>query len=68
LTWFACHLATPGGSTWWKEASAFYNADLVRAIELKLSQRELPDVLGLGFFAIDDQMPTGEKTAVESLR
>ena len=54
LTWFACHLATPGGSLWWKEAGSFYNADLVHALELKLSEKELPNVLGLGFFAIDE--------------
>jgi hypothetical protein len=58
LTWFACHLATPGGSIWWNEAGAFYNADLVHAIELKLSEQKLPNVLGMGFFAIDDRSST----------
>lgn len=53
LTWFASHLATPGGSLWWKETRGFYNTALIDAIDRKVEEGGLPAVLGLGFFALD---------------
>lgn len=54
LTWFSSHLATPGGSSWWRETRGFYNVALLEAVDRKLAEGTLPDVLGLGFFALDD--------------
>jgi len=54
LNWFASQLATPGGALWWEETCGFYNAALVDAIDKKFAEETLPDVLNLGFFALDD--------------
>lgn len=53
LTWLACHLVTPGGSKWWNEARGFYNAPLVESIDRRIAEGEFPDVLELGFFALE---------------
>ncbi len=55
LTWFACHLATPGGSRWWNETRGFYNPPLVESLDRRLAEGGLPDVLELGFFAMEEQ-------------
>jgi len=57
LTWFACHLVTPGGSLWWKETRGFYNASMVDALDTKVAEGSLPEVMDLGFFALDDVAP-----------
>ena len=53
LTWFACAVATPGGSAWWREIHGFYNAALVDSIDARLREADLPDARKLGFFAVD---------------
>ena len=53
LTWFACQVATPGGSEWWREARGFYNVALVESGDARLAEGSLPDVLELGFFAVE---------------
>ena len=53
LNWFSSQLATPGGSSWWRETRSFYNQALVEAIDRKLAEESLPEVLGLGFFALE---------------
>ena len=44
-----------GGAAWWQEARGFYNHALVEAIDTRLAEGSLPDVLGLGFFALDEE-------------
>lgn len=57
LTWLACHLATPGGSLWWKETGSFYNSAMANALDTKIAEGSLPDVLDLALFALDDRAP-----------
>ena len=54
LTWFACAVSTPGGSEWWRETQGFYNVALVQSIDARLAEGDLPDVLELGFFALEE--------------
>ena len=61
LNWFSSHLATPGGSLWWRETRGFYNAALVDALDKKFAEETLPDVLGLGLFALDGGEPAAPK-------
>ena len=58
LNWFSSQLATPGGSSWWRETRAFYNQALIEAIDSKFAEGNLPDVLGLGFFALEREEPS----------
>jgi len=53
VTWLACHLVTPGGSRWWHETRQFYNEALVENLDRKISEGGFPDVLELGFFALE---------------
>lgn len=55
LIWLSSHLATPGGSAWWREAGQFYNTAMVSALDARLAEGDLPDVMHLGFFALDDR-------------
>jgi hypothetical protein len=57
LNWFSSHLATPGGSSWWQETRGFYNVALVEAVDRRFAEGDLPEVLGLGFFALDGGDP-----------
>ena len=61
FNWFSSHIATPGGSLWWRETRGFYNAALLDAIDKKFAEETLPDVLGLGFFALDGGGPAESK-------
>ena len=61
LNWFSSHLVTPGGSLWWRETRGFYNEDLIDALDKKFAEETLPDVLGLGFFALDGGEPAAPK-------
>jgi hypothetical protein len=61
LNWFSSQLATPGGSVWWRETRGFYNTALIEAIDKKFAEETLPDVLGLGFFALDHGEPAAPK-------
>ena len=54
LTWFACQVATPGGSAWWQETRGFYNDGLVDSIESRLAAGDLPNALDVGLFAFDE--------------
>jgi hypothetical protein len=54
LTWFACAVATPGGSAWWHETKGFYNAALVESIDARLAKGDVPNVLELGFFVVEE--------------
>ena len=53
LTWFACQVTTPGGSAWWRETQGFFNWALVQSVNARLTEGDLPDVLELGFFALE---------------
>ena len=58
LTWVASNLSTPGGLAWWSETKGFYTSGMANAIDTKLAEGALPDVLGLAFYALDDEEPS----------
>jgi len=55
LTWFACQVATPGGNVFWKEMSPFLVKGAVAAINERFARGDLPDILQLPLYSIDDQ-------------
>ena len=54
LTWFTCHLATPGGTAWWAEAHQFYPQRMVAALDERLSRGDLADIRDLPAFRLDE--------------
>ena len=54
LTWFACQVATPGGSACWKETSPFLVKGAAAAVNERLGRGDLPDVLQLQLNSLDD--------------
>ena len=54
LTWFACQAVTPGGSVLWKEMSQFLVKGAAAAINERLRRGDLPDILQLEFWSLDD--------------
>ena len=57
LTWFACHLATPGGAAWWAEGRQFYPVRMVEALDARLSRGDLPDIRELDWFRLEEYPP-----------
>jgi hypothetical protein len=55
LTWFACQVATPGGNAVWKEMSSFMVKGAVAAVNERLGRGDVPDLLQLQFYSLDDQ-------------
>jgi hypothetical protein len=55
LTWFACHVATPGGSAWWVETREFLVKGAAAAIDARLAQGGLPDITQLNQLRLDDE-------------
>ena len=45
LTYLAAQLATPGGAEWWGEVSPLYTPRMVSAVNERLRQGGLPDLL-----------------------
>lgn len=55
LNWFACNVATPGGGAWWAEVGRpHFTKRMVEVVDAKLSQGELPDILELQLYHLDD--------------
>ena len=45
LDWFACHLATPGGSVWWAQIRSILTPRrMVEAVDARLARGGLPDI------------------------
>jgi len=58
LDWFACTVATPGGTAWWEEVGRpFFFKRAVKAVDERLAQGQLPDITQLGFLRLDDAPP-----------
>ncbi len=57
LTWFACQVATPGGSAWWAETRGFLVKGAAAAVDAKLTRGELPDIRQLSQLRLDDAPP-----------
>lgn len=55
LTWFACQLATPGGSAFWEEMSPFLVKGAAAAVNERLGRGDVPDILRLTVNRLDDQ-------------
>lgn len=55
LIWFACQVVTPGGNAFWKEMSPFLVKGAVAAINERLARGNLPDILQLPLYSVDDQ-------------
>ncbi len=54
LTWFACQVVTPGGRALWKEVSPFLVKGAVAAVDERLERDDLPDILSLKMYSLDD--------------
>ena len=69
LTWFACQIATPGGSEWWAETSGFLVKGAAAAVNATLARGELPDITQLNQFRPDDAPPIPKrKPPADSVR
>ena len=54
LTWFTCQAATPGGRAVWAESSPFLVKGAAAAVNERLERGDLPDILKLQLFSLDD--------------
>jgi len=45
LTWFACQVATPGGTVFWKEVSSVAIRSAAAAVDERVARADLPDIL-----------------------
>jgi hypothetical protein len=54
LTWFACQVATPGGSAWWEETRGFLVRGAALAVDARLVQGGLADITQLSQLRLDD--------------
>jgi len=54
LTWFACHVATPGGNASWKEISPFLVKGAAAAVNERLGRGDLPDILQMKAFRLNE--------------
>lgn len=54
LTWFAGHVATPGGNTFWKEMSPLMVKGAAAAVNERLGRGDVPDILELQMYSLDD--------------
>ena len=58
LNWFACNVATPGGSAWWEEIGRpILVKSSVRAVDARLAQGRLLDLTLLDLNRLDDSSP-----------
>lgn len=58
LDWFASNVATPGGRAWWDEIGRpIHVKSMVEAVDARLSQGGLHDILELGFARLDEAAP-----------
>ena len=55
LTWFACHVATPGGNAFWKDMSPFLVKGAAAAVDERLAHGDVPDLLRHEFYSLDDE-------------
>ncbi len=55
LTWFTCIVATPGGRAFWEEMSPFLVKGAAAAVNERLGRGDVPDILQLRGFSLDDQ-------------
>ena len=59
LDWFACNVATPGGSAWWAEIGRpILVKSPANAVEARLAEGRLPDITQLSFNRPDGSSPT----------
>ena len=54
LSWLACQVATPGGSAFWADMSPFLVKGAAAAVNERLGRGDLPDILQLEFYRLDD--------------
>ena len=54
LTWFTCQAVTPGGSVLWKEVSPFLVTGAAAAVNERLGRGDVPDILQLKMYSLDD--------------
>ncbi len=53
LDWFACHLTTSGGSAFWLQGRLIMPHRVVEAVDARLAQGGLPDIMELSPYALD---------------
>ena len=55
LRWFAAQVATPGGRAWWEGvARPIYTARMVSAVDARVAEGRLPDLLEMEWFGMKD--------------
>lgn len=55
LRWFAAQVATPGGRAWWDgTARRIYTARMVSAVDARVAEGHLPDLLEMEGFRLKD--------------
>jgi hypothetical protein len=57
LTFFACQVATPGGSAWWAEVSSVVLQASIAPVNARIATGELPDITQLSQFRLEDAVP-----------
>jgi hypothetical protein len=55
LTGLACHINTPGGARLWEEQRDYYPQRLVDALEERIVEGGLPEMLNNAFYQLDDR-------------
>jgi hypothetical protein len=56
LGWFAMNVSTPGGTRWWDEiARPIYTPRMVAAVDARVVEGNLPDLIELHWMKPDDQ-------------
>ena len=58
LRWFAAQVVTPGGGVWWEGvARPIYTARMVSAVDARVAEGHLPDLLEMEWFEMEDAQP-----------
>jgi len=58
LRWFASQIVTPGGHAWWESVGRpIYTARMVRAVDARIAEDDLADLVDMHAFLLDDGPP-----------
>jgi len=60
VTGLACHIATPGGAAYWQDTKYFMTPDFVQAVDRRVREGGLPDILENPHFQLDEPVVAAE--------
>ncbi len=60
MTGLACHIATPGGTAYWQDTKHFLAPDFVQAVDHRVREGGLPDILENPHFQLDEPVVAAE--------